>query len=73
MKMLKKLGLLALGTVALAPAAFASGGGGLDYSSLTDQVSFDEVGPAVLTAAGALVGIYVVIRGIKFIMGFVRS
>lgn len=54
-------------------AALASGEGGLDYSTLTDSVNFDDVGPAVLVAAGALVGIYVIVKGIKMIIGFVRS
>lgn len=53
--------------------AMAGGGGGLDYSTLTDAINFDDVGPAVLAGAAALVALYVIIKGVKLIIAFARS
>lgn len=70
MKNLKKGGLLAALLVAMASPAMATG---LDYSTLTDAISFDEVGPAVLAGAGALVALYVIVKGVRLIISFVRG
>lgn len=70
---MKRVSLGAALTLGLVSGAFAGGEGGLDYGSLTDAISFDEVGPAVLTAAGALVALYVIILGIRLIVRFVKS
>lgn len=68
-----KIGAVALLGAMVAGNALAGGEGGLDYGALTDSISFDEVGPAVLTAAGALVALYVIILGIRLIVRFVKS
>lgn len=75
MEMLKsmKARLMALSFAVVGSTAALAGGEGLDYSDLTDSVNFDDVGPAVLAAAGALVGVYIIVKGIRIILGFVRS
>lgn len=43
------------------------------YQKLTDAANFDEVKTAVLTVAGAVVGVYVLYRGAKMILTAIRS
>lgn len=57
----------------VAGAANAGGGGGLDYGTLTDAINVDDVGPAILQAAGALIGMYLVIVAVRKIIGFVKG
>jgi hypothetical protein len=44
-----------------------------DYTPLTSQISFTEVIAAILTAAGALAGVYVVFKGAKLIISSIRG
>lgn len=53
----------------MSTSAFAQEGIG----DLADAISFDDVAPGVLGAAGALIGLYVIIKGVRIIIGFVRS
>lgn len=76
MKTLKRLknALVVAAVSALAPvAAFAGGGGGIDYSVITDAVDFGDMSTVVLAVAGALAGIYVIIKGVKIALSFVRG
>lgn len=57
----------------LVPALALAGGGGVDYSELADAVDFGTIATGVMAVAAALVGVYVVIRGVKFMIGFVRG
>lgn len=72
MQKLKNLGLAALGMVA-APAAFASGGSGVDYSDLLAAIDFGSIASGVIGAAASLVGVYLAIKGVRLIIGFVRG
>lgn len=40
---------------------------------LADAITFDDVAPGVIGAAGALIGLYVIIKGVRIIISFVRS
>ncbi len=68
MKLLKKAGLVASGAVIASPA-FAA----VDYSGLTTAANFSDATTAVLAVAGALAGVYVVIKGINLIIGMMRK
>lgn len=72
MQKLKNLGLAALGMVA-APAAFGSGGSGVDYSDLLAAIDFGSIASGVIGAAASLVGVYLAIKGVRLIIGFVRG
>lgn len=72
MQKLKNVGLAALGMVA-APAAFASGGSGVDYSDLLAAIDFGSIASGVIGAAASLVGVYLAIKGVRLIIGFVRG
>lgn len=69
---MKKVGLVAALALGLVSQAMA-GGGGTDFSGLTDAINFDGVESGVMTAAGALVAIYVIIKGIRLIIGFAKG
>lgn len=60
-------GLLAL---VAAPAAFA---GGVDYSTLLSAIDFGDIATGVVGAGAALVAVYLAIKGVKIIVGFVRG
>lgn len=62
-----------LAATALVLGSSAAMATGTDFSGLTDAINFDGVETGVMTAAGALVAIYVIIKGIKLIIGFARS
>lgn len=68
----KKLALVGVSLLA-APFAMAGGGGGPDYSALTEGIDFADAGTAVLAGAAVLVGFYVLIKGAKVILGFFRG
>lgn len=70
---MKRITLGAALALGLVSGAFASGGGGLDYSTLTSAIDVGEVGPAILTAAAALIGMYLAIVTVRKIIAFVRS
>lgn len=40
----------------------------MDFSALTEAISFDQVGPVVLGAAAALVALYVIFKGVEFVL-----
>lgn len=63
----------ALLAASVTPAAFAGGGGGTDYSELVDAVDFSTVATGVLGVAAALIVVYITIKGVKLMMGFVRG
>lgn len=47
--------------------------GGPDYSAITDAIDFDDVSALILPAAGALIGLYVLIKGVRIVIGFVKG
>jgi SAM-dependent MidA family methyltransferase len=57
--------------VTLGVVSSAASAAGL--SDLTAAVSFTDVVTGVLAVAGALVSVYVMIKGVKFIMSMVKS
>lgn len=59
--------------VAASPFALAGGGGGVDYSALVAAVDFETVADGVLGVAAALITVYIVIKGVRLVMGFVRG
>lgn len=63
--------VLAVGVgAALAVPAFATGP---DYSELTGAINFDSIAPIVLGAGAALLTLFVIIKGVKIVIGMVRS
>lgn len=50
-------------------AAFAQ----TDYSDLVEAVDFATVSTGVLGVAAALITVYITIKGVKLMMGFVRG
>jgi len=56
--------ILAMGSAAMAASP---------YDVITDAVDFTAVSPVVYAVAGALAGIYVIIKGVKVALAFVRS
>lgn len=60
-----------LSSVLLAPAAFAQATPP-DYSSLTGAIDFSSVITGVMAVAAALIGVYVAIKGVRFIMDHVK-
>lgn len=44
-----------------------------DWSSLTDAIDFGTLAVGLLAAGAALVGVYLTIKGVKIIVGMVRS
>lgn len=56
-----------------ASSAALAGGGGTDYSELVDAVDFGTVSTGVLGVAAALITVYITIKGVKLMMGFVRG
>lgn len=47
--------------------------GPVDYSELAEAVSFGSIATGVMGVAAALIGVYVLIRGFRFMVGFVRG
>ena len=54
-----------------APAVMASPS--TDWSSLTNAIDFGTLATGLLAAGAALVGVYLTIKGVKIIVGMVRS
>lgn len=71
--MARMLGASTMVLAAFAPQAFASGGGGVDYSDLLDAIDFSTIATGVVGAGAALVAVYLAIKGVKLIVGFVRG
>lgn len=46
---------------------------GVDYSALVEAVDFETVAAGVLGVAAALITVYIVIKGVRLVMGFVRG
>jgi len=67
-----QLPLVAAGT-ALSGLALAGGESGTDYSELVEAVDFSTVSTGVLGVAAALIVVYITIKGVKLMMGFVRG
>ncbi len=44
----------------------------MDFSTLTSAVDFSSVSGALMTVAAAVVGIYVTIKGINFVLGAIK-
>lgn len=73
-KMLARtLGMSTLVMAAFAPQAFASGGGGVDYTDLLEAIDFGTIATGVVGAGAALVAVYLAIKGVRLIIGFVRG
>lgn len=66
-KVVAGLGLLSLPFVASATPT------GPDWSTLTDAIDFGDMGVGLLAAGAALIGVYLLIKGVRIIMSFVRS
>lgn len=58
--------------------AFAEGGtvpanNNIDYSQLTNNLNFGNVMVGILAVAGALIGIYAGVAGVRWVLRMVRS
>lgn len=58
--------------------AFAEGGtapanNNIDYSQLTNSLNFGNVMVGILAVAGALIGIYAGVAGVRWVLRMVRS
>lgn len=58
---------------AFLPAVVFAAGPGIDYSVITEAVDFGDMSAVVLAVAGALAGIYVIIKGVRIALAFVRG
>lgn len=73
MKFLKSRALVAVSLLAVGPLALAGGDGGVDYSGLLEAIDFGTIATGVIGAAAGLVGVYLAIKGVRLIIGFVRG
>lgn len=71
-KLMNRVSLLALlmSGLGAGSAALASGP---DFSSLSSAIDFETVAPVILAAGAALVTLYVIIKGVRIVLGMVRS
>lgn len=66
-----RAGVLALvGTVVAVPAMAEPS---TDWSSLTDAIDFGTLATGLLAAGGALIGVYLTIKGVKIIVSMVKG
>ncbi len=72
MKEMSKIAVSLIGVFATVGSAFAAGSSP-DYSALTAAIDFSAVNTAVLAAGGLLMGVYVVIKGVKTIIRMVKG
>lgn len=70
---LKAAGALAVAAVSNAAMAQTAPPAATDLSSLTDAVDMTTVGTAVLAIAGALIVVYVAIKGAKIVISMVKG
>ncbi|MCG5573529.1 hypothetical protein LLG35_16465 [Klebsiella pneumoniae] len=70
---MNKVFSLSVLSAALAPVASFAAEGDVDLSSLTDSFSVAPVTTGVLAIAGALLGLYAMMRGAKIILALVRG
>lgn len=68
--MLKKLFAAAAVAVA-APSVFAAGS--VDYTALTSSLDFSPVTTGAMAIGVAVVGMYAAIKGVKIVIGMVKS
>lgn len=61
-----------LGALALVGSG-AAVAAGPDYSDLTDAINFETISPIVLGAGAALLTLYVIIKGVRIVIGMVRG
>lgn len=69
-KYLNRLLFATVGALAMSQVATAAGP---DYSALSDAIDFEAISPIVLAAGAALVTLFVIIKGVKIVLGMVRS
>ena len=68
--MLKKLFAAAAVAVA-APSVFAADP--VDYSTLTNSLDFSTVATGAMAIGAAVIGMYAAIKGVKIVIGMVKS
>jgi len=59
--------------VSVVPVVSHAQASGVDFTSLTSQVDFSSTVTAVLAVAGALVLLYVAIKGAKIVLRMIRG
>lgn len=64
---MKKIMLAVVSLVASASSFAAT-----SFDGLTSAVSFTDAQTAVISVAGVLAGLYVVIKGARIVLGFIR-
>ena len=67
-KYASKAALAAVSALTVSGLALATGP---DYSGITNAIVFDDIEPLVISAAGALIALFVIIKGVRIVMGFV--
>ncbi|HVW49898.1 MAG TPA: major capsid protein [Trinickia sp.] len=73
MKNLVNKSKYALALVSTLPLLAHAQSSGPDYSTLTSAVDFSSAETAVMAIAAIVMGVLVVIKGIKWVKGLVRS
>ena len=68
-----KLAIVVAAAAVFAPVAHAAGSTAPDLSSLTNAVDFSTTITAILAIAGLLAGVYISIKGIKFVLGLLKG
>jgi hypothetical protein len=64
---------LAAGALVATPFLAMAEPSGPDWSTLTDAIDFGTLGVGLLAAGAALIGVYLTIKGVRIIIGMVRS
>lgn len=58
---------------ALVVSSSALASGPADIGDLAEMVDFGDVAPGIIGVAGALITLYVIIKGVRIVIGFVRG
>lgn len=64
---------LLLGAVAATLPVLAMATPSTDWSPLTNAIDFGTLATGLLAAGAALIGVYIAIKGVRIIVGMVRS
>jgi len=65
--------ILALALGLIGASAHAADPTPIDYSLLTNQITFASVSLALLGVAGSIAGVYILWKGAKMILGAIRG
>lgn len=69
----RTLGMSTMVAALFSAPAMAGGTGGVDYSTMLDAIDFSAISTGLVGAGAAIVLLYLAIKGVKLIAGFVRG